>query len=216
MLNLFTAIGIGPSSSHTIGPMRAARRFAVALEHERALHATARVKAELFGSLGATGKGHATDTAILLGLEGAEPEAIDPDAIPAHVARIEREGTLRLLARHAIPFARGTDVVFHALRSLPLHPNGMIFRAYDGAGAEILRRTYYSVGGGFVVDETETALPAGRPVPNPFASAGELLALCEAKGAAISALTLENERAWRSEAQVRARLQEVWAAMKGC
>jgi L-serine dehydratase len=214
-LDLFT-IGIGPSSSHTIGPMRAARRFAATLEGEHGLDTTKRVKAELFGSLGATGKGHATDTAILLGLEGAEPEAIDPDAIPAHVARIDREGTLRLLGRHAIPFARGTDIVFHALRSLPLHPNGMIFSAYDVAGAEILRRTYYSVGGGFVVEETETATHAGRSVPNAFASAGGLLALCAAKGASISSLTLENERTWRSESQVRARLQEVWAAMKGC
>jgi L-serine dehydratase len=226
-LDLFT-IGIGPSSSHTIGPMRAARRFALALEGEPGLEAAARVRAELFGSLGATGKGHGTDTAILLGLEGAEPEAIDPDAIPRRVERIRSEGTLRLLGRHAIAFALGSDVVFHALRSLPAHSNGMTFVAYHASGAEVLRRTYYSIGGGFVACDTANSPsglgPAELPVPstgreavpNPFRSAGELLARCVARGASISTLMMENERTWRSEQEVRDRLLQVWTAMRAC
>jgi L-serine dehydratase len=216
-LDLFT-IGIGPSSSHTIGPMRAARRFALALEAERHLEATRRIKVELFGSLGATGKGHGTDTAILLGLEGAEPEAVDPDAISGRLARIADERTLRLLGRHAVPFVGGADIAFHALRSLPRHSNGMMFVAHDVAGAELLRRTYYSVGGGFVVEEAEAAASASSSgeVQHPFRSASELLALCAARAVSISALTLDNERAWRTEAQVRDRLREVWSAMQGC
>ena len=225
-LDLFT-IGIGPSSSHTLGPMRAARRFALALDDERGLAAVKRVTAELFGSLGATGKGHGTDTAILLGLEGAEPDAIDPDAIPGHVKRIRDEGALQLLGRRAVPFALDADVVFHALRALPAHSNGMTFVAFDGDGAELLRRTYYSVGGGFVVGDAANSASAFRPsdlpaptgsetVPNPFTSADALLARCDARRLSISALMMENERTWRSEREVRDRLQKVWAAMRAC
>jgi L-serine dehydratase len=141
IFDLFT-IGIGPSSSHTVGPMRAARRFALALEREGVLEATARVTVELFGSLGATGKGHGSDKAILVGLEGDQPETVPPEQLPARVERIRVEETLRLLGRHEITLRPSENLVFHSLRSLPKHPNGMRFSAFDAAGNEILERRY--------------------------------------------------------------------------
>jgi len=220
VFDLFT-IGIGPSSSHTVGPMRAARRFAAALEREGKLEATATLKAELYGSLGATGKGHGSDLAVMLGLEGEEPEAIDPDVIPGRVEAIRTAESLRLLGRHAVPFRAGEHLVFHRLQSLPKHPNGMRFAAFDAAGAELAQRTYYSVGGGFVVPEAASAdappLPTHEErVPHPFTTAAELLSLCTSRGLSISTLMLDNERTWRPEAQVRARLLEIWGAMQSC
>jgi L-serine dehydratase len=201
--------------------MRAARRFALALEREQKLDATVRVTVELFGSLGATGRGHGSDRALEMGLEGAEPETIDPDAIAERVERIRVEETLRLLGRHPIAFRPSEQLVFHRLRSLPKHPNGMRFVASDGAGDELMERTYYSVGGGFVVGEaTSTDAPPlpmhEENVPNPFTTATELLALCARRGASISTLMLENERTWRDEADVRRRLLAIWAAMQAC
>jgi L-serine dehydratase len=216
----FFTIGIGPSSSHTVGPMRAARRFALALERDGALDATARVAVELFGSLGATGKGHRSDAAIMLGLEGEVVEAVEPDTIPERVERIRSEGTLRVLGVHEIPFAP-TDLVFHRLRSLPKHPNGMTFAAFDRTEHEVLRRTYYSVGGGFVVGESTSpdALPMktrDEPVPHAFTSGDELLARCASLGRPVSTLMMENECVWRSEQEVRAGLLEIWEAMQEC
>src|SRR5579884_249650 len=203
VLDLFT-IGIGPSSSHTVGPMRAARRFALALDGEGRLEAAAQVTVDLFGSLGATGKGHGSDVAVMLGLEGEEPERVDPDLVPARVERVRREQELRLLGRRPIAFRPAEHVVFHKLRSLPKHPNGMTFVATDAAGGELARRTYYSVGGGFVLsDATGSETPAppdaapapvppsgpggaptrDRRVPHPFATGAELLAACAERGA---------------------------------
>ena len=181
MFDLFR-IGIGPSSSHTVGPMRAARMFATALDSEGLLETATGVRVELFGSLGATGKGHGTGPAVVLGLEGAEPDKLDPDVIAQRVEGIRAAATLRLLGRHAIAFRPDEDVRFHALRSLPKHPNGMTFTASRADGSVLAQRTYYSVGGGFVVDDSIEAAPPGAsmPVPRRFTTGAELLALCGA------------------------------------
>ncbi len=185
VFDLFT-IGIGPSSSHTVGPMRAARRFVESLEREGKLDATVRVLVALYGSLGATGKGHGSDVAVMLGLEGEQAESVDPDDVAPRVERIRSEGVLRLLGRHAVAFRPGDDIVFHRLQSLPRHPNGMRFSALRRAdGAETSQRTYYSVGGGFVVGDgaaaEASALPARQEaLPHPFATGAELLAGCRA------------------------------------
>src|SRR5512141_2033846 len=176
VLDLFK-IGIGPSSSHTVGPMRAARAFAEALEAGGLLGATRRVRVQLFGSLGATGRGHGTDRAVVLGLLGETPDGVDVDAIPRRLGEVARSGRLALLGRSAIAFREPEDVLFEA-SALPFHPNGMRFRALDAAGAELAARTWYSVGGGFVVEEGAPPPPAGPPVPLPFRTAAELLRRC--------------------------------------
>jgi L-serine dehydratase len=216
----FFTIGIGPSSSHTVGPMRAARRFALALEREGVLDYTAHVSVELFGSLGATGKGHRSDVAVMLGLEGDAAEAVEPDRIPERLERIRAEGKLRVLGVHEIPF-EPADIVFHKLRSLPKHPNGMTFTAVDALDEPLLVRTYYSVGGGFVVGEaTSVDAPPMKtreePVPHAFTSGAELLARCASLEKPISALMMENECVWRPETEVRAKLLEIWEAMRDC
>jgi L-serine dehydratase len=216
----FFTLGIGPSSSHTVGPMRAARRFAMALERDGVLDATARLSVELFGSLGATGKGHRSDVAILLGLEGEQAEKLEPDTIPARLDEIRAAAHVRVLGLHPVAFAE-SDLVFHRQRTLPKHPNGMTFTAFDAAGRELAQRTYYSVGGGFVVGEaTSSEAPAVPPraeaVPHPFGTAAELLGLCRAHDAPISAVVLANELTWRGEAEVRERLIDVWGAMQAC
>ncbi len=212
-------IGIGPSSSHTVGPMHAARRFAAGLQRDGLLADTVRVKCDLYGSLGATGKGHGSDKAVLLGLEGEEPDRVDPDAIPARLARITDTGTLQVLGSHAIEFDARRDLRFQR-KALPYHPNGMEFRAYDAAGQEIRLRTYYSVGGGFVVDEAATGADRIKvddtALPYPFRSGEELLALCRDHDLSISRLMLENEKVWRSEADVRRDLLHIWHVMEAC
>ena len=214
-------IGIGPSSSHTVGPMRAAQRFATSLR-EVGLDPVARVQAELFGSLGFTGKGHGSDGAVLLGLEGEEPDKVDPDVIPARVARVRTSGTLAILGTHSVPFSMESDLVFHRREKLPLHSNGMRFTAYDAAGAVVLQKLYYSVGGGFVVGKDgapEAASGPGSealPFPHPFESGAQLLAQAQARGLAISTLMLENECALRPEAEVRGKLLQIWQAMDDC
>ncbi|MGH7297792.1 MAG: L-serine ammonia-lyase [Polyangiaceae bacterium] len=214
-------IGIGPSSSHTVGPMRAARRFAASLEKHGHLGATRAVKVDLYGSLGATGKGHGTDKAVLLGLEGEEPERVDPDVVPARVERVRAEQTLSLLGVHVVPFHPAEDIVFHRLRCLPKHANGMQFHAFAEGGALLAERTYYSVGGGFVVGESTSADAPPVPthqeaVPHPFTTGAQLLGHCAAAGLSVSTLMLDNERAWRDEAAVRAGLLEIWSVMQGC
>jgi L-serine dehydratase len=214
-------IGIGPSSSHTVGPMRAARMFALQLRDEGKLNRLGRLKVELFGSLGATGKGHGSDKAMLLGLMGETPEGVDVESIPARVARWVSEGRVSVLGQREVPFREGENLVLHRRRSLPFHPNGMRFSAWDTAGAELAVRIYYSVGGGFVVNES--AAPGESPVREdetpvrfPFRSAAELLAHCERERLPISSVMLENEKAWRSEADIRAGLLRIWEVMQGC
>ncbi|MGX5207611.1 L-serine ammonia-lyase [Streptomyces violaceus] len=219
------SIGIGPSSSHTVGPMRAARMFTSRLEKEDLLARTASVRAELFGSLGATGHGHGTPKAVLLGLEGNEPHTVDVGVAERDVERIRATGRLRLLGRelgdtHEICFDAERQLVLHRRRSLPYHANGMTLSAYDAEGLSLLEATYYSVGGGFVVDED--AVGADRVkvddtvVKYPFGSGDELLRLTRETGLSISALMLENERAWRTEEEIRAGLLEIWRAMREC
>ncbi|MCP1291584.1 L-serine ammonia-lyase [Chromobacterium sp. S0633] len=213
-------IGIGPSSSHTVGPMRAARQFIARLEKDELLAQTASVRAEMFGSLGATGKGHGTDVAVLLGLQGEQPDLVDTDAVDGMLAAIRADKSVALLGKQTVPFVEGEHLILHKKKTLPYHPNGMIFEAFDASGASLSKRAYYSVGGGFVVDEA--AIDAGFVPPgvtelkHPFKSAAELLALCQRHGKSISQIMLENELAWRSEEQVRAELLKIWQVMQDC
>ncbi|MEW5833927.1 MAG: L-serine ammonia-lyase [Pseudomonadota bacterium] len=214
-------IGIGPSSSHTVGPMRAAARFCERwLEEKGVIDRVARVRAELFGSLAMTGRGHGTDKAVLLGLEGAHPDTVDPDAIPDTLARIRKTHRIRLLGRHEIVFDEKADLVFNKRQKLPFHTNGMRFSAYDEQGNELATRDYYSVGGGFVVNHDEAAedriVADTTEQPYPFSSGDELLRLCEQHGLTIAQLMLANESVWRPEAETRAGLLTIWQAMQDC
>jgi len=212
-------IGIGPSSSHTVGPMRAAWRFADGLQRDELLAATASLRVELYGSLGATGKGHGSDKAVLLGLEGEQPESVDTDSIPARLATIRERGELQLLGRHPIPFDGKAQLAF-IRRPLPFHPNGMVFRAFDAAGLQLRSREYYSVGGGFVVDEqaagSDRIVEDATVLAYPFHSAAELLDHCAAQDMSISQLMLANEAAWRPEAETRDGLLRIWQVMQDC
>src|ERR1700733_16256058 len=159
-------VGIGPSSSHTVGPMKAARMFAVGLREDGLMPHVQAVRVCLYGSLGLTGKGHGSDKAVLLGLEGELPATVDVDAIPARLAAIAEHRAIRLLGEHEIGFTVAEHLEFNRKKKLSYHPNGMRFTAYDGEGAAIRERAYYSVGGGFVADETGAALAAGAgPAP---------------------------------------------------
>ena len=214
-------IGIGPSSSHTVGPMRAACRFVHRwLEESGNLARTARVRAEVFGSLALTGRGHGTDKALLMGLEGHWPNAIDPDVIPASLARIRGEKTLLLLGRHPIAFDEKRDLIMNKRQKLPFHTNGMRFAAYDAAGELIATRDYYSVGGGFVVNQDEAAedriVADTTELRYPFSSGAALLAQCERTGLSIATLMFENEGNWRSDDEIREGLRELWNAMQAC
>ncbi|MFC3503960.1 L-serine ammonia-lyase [Micromonospora krabiensis] len=222
MISVFDlfSVGIGPSSSHTVGPMRAARTFVTGLKADGLLVSTARVQAELFGSLGATGHGHGSDRAVLLGLVGEAPETVDTDTVADRVARIRAERRIGLLDAHEIDFDPDRDLVLHRRRSLPYHPNGMTFAAYDESGAELRARTYYSVGGGFVVDEAaagaDRITPDTTAVRHPFLTGAQLLETTTATGLSISEVMLANELSWRSEAEVRTGLLEIWRVMREC
>ena len=213
-------IGIGPSSSHTVGPMRAAATFLQRLSAADCLPRVARVRIDLFGSLGHTGRGHGTDRAVLLGLEGELPDRVDPDHITRRMAEIAEAGRLRLAGEHEITIHLRDDLVFHKRQTLPHHSNGMRFTALDAAGDTLLSRDYYSVGGGFVVNADEAA--ADRIVADrtelayPYRTGDELLAICDNEGLRISDVMLANERAWRSEEEIRSGLLAIWQAMQNC
>ncbi len=214
-------IGIGPSSSHTVGPMRAAARFVSHwLLEDNVLVRTARIRAEVFGSLALTGRGHGTDKAVLMGLEGHWPNQIDPDIIPPALERIRASKRLRLGGQHEIAFDEKRDLVMNKRQKLPFHTNGMRFTAFDADGVELATRDYYSVGGGFVVNQDEAAedriVADTTPLPHPFNSGAELLAECERSGLSIAQMMFENEKAWRSEDEIREGLRELWQAMQGC
>ncbi len=213
-------VGIGPSSSHTVGPMRAACSFASRLLETELLTRVARVRCELFGSLGATGHGHGSVKAVVLGLEGERPELIDPKAADPRVDAIRVAGKLTLAGEHPIEFSMDDDVVLHRRKRLDFHTNGMIFRALDADGLELDRREYYSVGGGFVLGQDETGHQAivedSTPVRYPFHSGDELLAHAKESGLRISDIMLANELSWRSEAEVRSGLLHIWAVMQEC
>ncbi len=219
-------IGIGPSSSHTVGPMRAARMFVSGLETDGLLERTSAVRAELYGSLGATGRGHGSDKAVMLGLEGHHPARVDPFAAQEREAEIRATGRIRLLGRHEIAFDHRADIVMHRRESLPFHPNGMMLYASDADGTNLRTRTYYSVGGGFVVDESATGAARVKEsetkVPYPFRTGQDLLGIADETGLSISRIMLENEKALGTEtghagtAEIRKGLLEIWSVMREC
>jgi L-serine dehydratase len=218
VLDLFS-IGIGPSSSHTVGPMRAARRFTTELAESGLLTSAARVKAELFGSLGATGVGHGSDAAVVLGLAGHAPEDVDTVAAPGIVAEAAASGKLPLGGGHEVAFDRSRDVVLHRRRSLPGHPNGMRLAAFGHDGGVLAAREYYSVGGGFVVLAEELGVPAAADAvaePHPFADAGELLARCRESGLSVAGVMLANELSRHPAGELRAQLLRIWDVMQEC
>jgi L-serine dehydratase len=219
VFDLFS-IGIGPSSSHTVGPMRAAALFVAKLRDAGQLTATDQVRVELFGSLGATGHGHGSPKAVLLGLEGQHPELVDPAAADTRVAELRATGRLLLGGERDIRFVESEHLVMHRRKQLPLHPNGMSFTALDAAGAELAHAVYYSVGGGFVVDDTATGADRIKsdttPLPHPFRTGDELLARTRETGLRISEVMLANERAWRDEPAIRSGLLHIWQAMQDC
>lgn len=212
-------VGIGPSSSHTMGPMRAARVFVLGLERDGLLAATLKVTARLYGSLALTGLGHGTDRAVLLGLEGADPETVDPDGIEATLQRIRASHRLRLLGQREIDFDEKTQLLLHRSERLPGHPNGMRFTALDAGGQSLREEEYYSIGGGFIIrggeNQAREASERAQP-PYPFNSAAELLSLCRENGLELFELVLANERTWASEEQVRAGVLHLWQVMQGC
>ena len=217
-------IGIGPSSSHTVGPMRAARMFASRLQADGAMRSTQRVFAQLYGSLGATGRGHGSDKAVLLGLAGFEPEHIDVESIPETLAAIRGAEAIELLGIQRIAFDEQSDLVFHRRETLPFHANGMRFAAFDAAGQELSNRTYYSVGGGFVVSDQVAAggavqrsvVPDASAVPHPFLSGARLLELTDKLGCSIAQIMRRNERHWRTDAEIDAGLLRIWSVMQAC
>ncbi|HEU5137542.1 MAG TPA: L-serine ammonia-lyase [Steroidobacteraceae bacterium] len=217
-------IGIGPSSSHTVGPMRAARQFAGRLREAQLLARVARVSVTLYGSLGATGKGHGTDKAIMLGLSGHEPDTVDVEAIAGIVERIRTTHELRLLDEKQVAFDERRDLTFNHKDTLPLHSNGMLFAAFGEDGAGLATGTYYSVGGGFVVSENEAPgggtekriVPDVTVLPFPFRTGDELLALCEREKTSIAGIMRRNEHVWRSDADINQGLLHIWRVMQAC
>ena len=215
-------IGIGPSSSHTVGPMRAAKRFAEHLARDPGFSLTAAVRVELYGSLGHTGQGHGSDLAVTLGLEGESPDTVDIEGVAARIARVRERQRIALAGLREVAFSFGEHIVFHRREKLPLHSNGMRFVALDAAGATIFERIYYSVGGGFVVNheghpETHGGADGAEIViPHPYESGADLLRLCSERGLSISTLMLENESASLSAHEVRTRVRAIAEAMEAC
>ena len=216
-------IGMGPSSSHTVGPMRAARQFVARLQHAGLLEQTHTVRCWLHGSLGATGKGHASDVAVLLGLCGHEPDTVDVDHIPDLLAEIRSSRSVRLGGQHSISFNEKDDLLF--MRApLPFHANGMRFVALDAAGNELANRVYYSVGGGFIVSDEVAAdgsrqkviAPDATALPLPFLSGDALLELTQEHGLSIAQIMRRNEQHWRSDAEIDAGLLRIWQVMQDC
>ncbi|MDH5354457.1 MAG: L-serine ammonia-lyase [Gammaproteobacteria bacterium] len=219
VFDLFS-IGIGPSSSHTVGPMRAANQFAQALADENLLNSVARIKSELYGSLGATGKGHGTDKAVLLGLQGELPELVDTGSVEIKLDQIRDRKQVNLMGSRLISFKEKSDLIMHRRQTLPFHSNGMTFRAYDAAGELVRESTFYSVGGGFIVDEaaagSDRIIEDSTHLPYPFKTAVDLLILCANHDMSISDIMLANEQAWRNEEEVRSGLLKIWQVMKTC
>ncbi len=216
-------IGIGPSSSHTVGPMRAARLFVAGLQNQGVLAQVARVHCGLHGSLGATGKGHGSDTAVLLGLAGHEPETVPIESVAATVAEIRGTARIRLLGQHEIGWNEREDLSFYR-QPLPFHANGMRLQAWDAVGGLLVERVYYSVGGGFVVTDElaadgsrqKTIAPDTTALPIPFRSGDELLQRCREHGLSVAGVMRANEAHWRSEGEVRDGLLNIWAVMQAC
>lgn len=220
VLDLFN-VGIGPSSSHTVGPLRAAREFMKIVEEGDHLAATTRVATKLYGSLGATGRGHGSDTAVLLGLMGESARTVDVEAIPDMIAETRREKKLNLLGKQLVDFNEDQDLQLLPRERLDFHPNGMEFWAYDKDGNELHRAIYYSIGGGFIVNEAEAEADHFNEedeaeLPYPFSSGAELLEQCQKSGKPISVIMMANEEVKRSRKEVRAALLEIWDVMQEC
>ncbi|MFN4174973.1 MAG: L-serine ammonia-lyase, partial [Parachlamydiaceae bacterium] len=214
-------IGIGPSSSHTVGPMKAALKFVESLEAKGFINKTARVRTDLYGSLALTGKGHATDLACLLGLEGNAPDQIDPNLVLPRTEEIRKTQKLNLFGKNEVQFDEPQDLVFHMDKQLPYHPNGMRFTAYDKEKNEIASEVYYSVGGGFIIDHASAMKDAhlvenAHKDPYPFTTADELLNLCKKHHMTVREIMMENEKSWRSEKEIKEGLLKIWHVMKAC
>jgi len=217
-------IGIGPSSSHTVGPMVAARLFVLDLSKKDIIDSVVRVEVSLYGSLGATGKGHGSDKAVLLGLLGLKPDTVDIKSIPILLDVIKTKKSLSLNNEYPIVFDQETDLIFHRKKALPHHSNGLEIKAFDSSQQLLCKKVYYSVGGGFVVDENSLEQDADTPllkqddtkIPYPFTTGNELLELCKDSGLSISQIMYQNEQTWRSEEEIKARLLEIWQVMQQC
>jgi len=221
VFDIFT-IGIGPSSSHTVGPMRAAAKF---IKEVLSLKKTiGRIECHLYGSLGHTGKGHGSDTAIMLGLQKEKPDTVNVERIPDMISKICQEYKINPTQNVSIPFKPGTDIIFHRKENLPKHPNGMKFIAFEENKKILLERIYYSVGGGFVVNESDEEKPIIKDNSTsalPFKTAEELIKQCEHNQLTISQVMMENEKTLRSENEIREKLLHIWKTMnesiqRGC
>ncbi|HCW21289.1 MULTISPECIES: L-serine ammonia-lyase [Achromobacter] len=212
-------IGIGPSSSHTVGPMRAALLFAQGLERDGLMPRVGHVRAELYGSLGATGKGHGTDKGVLLGLMGEAPDTVDPAAIVGMVASVRASRQLPLLGRYPVPFIEKEHMVFYRREAMAEHPNGMKFHAFDANGESLRESRYLSVGGGFVVTagaSNSQVIAAHNQLPYPFRSGRELLAMCRESGLSVAQLMMQNELTWRDASETSSGLDRIWQVMQDC
>lgn len=222
MVSLFQlfSIGIGPSSSHTVGPMRAAKQFCALLEELGVAASIDTVTVELYGSLAMTGEGHATDKAVFLGLEGATPEGVDPNEVDPIFERIKEEKTLYLAGKYKIDFSYEQNLLFHKGKRLPFHSNALRFKAFDRRGKEVANQIYYSVGGGFVVAHEEInktrVYDAVDVLPYPFTTCEELLTHCSENGLMIYDVVMENEKAFRSEVSIRKGILQIWKVMQEC
>ena len=216
-LDLFT-IGIGPSSSHTVGPMRAAAQFVRCVESAGMATKVDRLICDLYGSLAATGKGHGTDLAVILGFTGEDPETVDVDSVQEIISRIKSTGRLPVGWGGELGFDARRDLDFKRLKPLPLHPNGMHFTAIDASGNVVHEEIYYSLGGGFIATEAEMKQPVSNDVTvkRPFTNAAELMHYCENDKLSLSDVMLENEASFRPEVETRGRLDAIWSAMQAC
>lgn len=215
VFNLFS-IGIGPSSSHTVGPMRAALQFVRELQESGLLFKTEKMQLDLYGSLALTGKGHATDIAVLLGIEGQAPESIDPDSVLPKVETIRKNRSINILGKHSIPFIESDNLIFHYDKQLPFHPNGMRFTAQTKEGKELFSKVFYSVGGGFVVPHGQTTQANQVALKYPFKTGDALLDIGKKHNLRIPEIMMENEKMWRTEEEIRQGLLNIWNVMKNC
>lgn len=219
VLDLFS-IGIGPSSSHTVGPMKAACEFVTSLQTIDTYQSISRVKCDLYGSLAATGKGHGTGTAIVFGFMGEMPDTVDVKSMPQRQAELVESKKMALPGGHCIRFVEREDLDFHRLQPLPLHPNGMHFTAIDAEGNILKEEIYYSMGGGFIATEEQLKNPQPTiqktSIPHPFDTGDDLLELSQSLGCSIADIMLANENAIRPEKQTRKALDEIWATMQEC
>lgn len=213
-------VGIGPSSSHTVGPMRAAYLFCQQLKHRSLFEQVTKITTELFGSLSHTGRGHGTDKAIVLGLSGHKPDLIDPDIIDDLLAKVGKDKVITLFGERQIDFNHKKDLKFHKRKILPLHSNGMRFIAFDKAGEPLLTKDFYSVGGGFIISHNKlaqkTIIEDSTPLPFAFKSGEQLLIHCKTNNMTIAQIMYENEKCWYDEKTINEKLDFLWQAFKAC